>query len=98
MSPVIHRILGEAADDIVPPDHTPGAPPPGRQYPELPPPKLGYTPGQEKEETREVQIGEAILAEIQLGHDLGCGRGWDEHLNKIEELVMELIQMHRPSS
>jgi hypothetical protein len=55
--------------------------------------RQGWNP-EAGEEKREVQIGQAIKSEIRTGYESGLGRAWDEHLQKIEALANELIEMH----
>lgn len=75
--------------------------PAGREYPELPPPKLGassveldaqsYKRSQAAEEKREVQIARAILAKVnKLKSGWPPGNGF----NEIEALANELISIH----
>lgn len=90
-NPLLKRLLGEAVEDPV--EHhlkTVGAgkPPAGRSYPELPPSKFNDPAS---EEGREVQIGQEMLAAIDLLPSMARN---DVSMRKLAALAQELIDMH----
>lgn len=94
MSAVVKRILGEAESPVEQHLSTygAGAPPPGREYPSLNPPKLSHS--DEREEKREVQIGQEMLYLLNDLERYLPAVGSHPQTHRITQLAQELVRMH----